>query len=238
MLTVRRLTKRFANGTTALREVDLDAGTGEMGAIVGGSGCGKSTLLRVVAGLERATSGEARLDGELIDGPHPKVGFVFQEPRLMPWLSVAGNVAFGLAHLPRPERERLVGSALHAVGLDRFAAALPRELSGGMAQRVGVARALALEPRVLLLDEPFGALDAITRGELQAMFGTLRRQTGVTTLLVTHDLHEARRLADRVAVMCQGRLDQVATPDTLVSAPSTPYVVSLVEKARLAGGAL
>ena len=101
-----------------------------------------------------------------------------------------------------------------------------------------IARALAARPPVLLLDEPFGALDAITRGELQAMFGALRGQTGVTTLLVTHDLYEARRLADRVAVMCQGRLDQIAPPGTLVSAPATPYVASLVEKARLAGGAL
>ncbi|MFO1070331.1 MAG: ABC transporter ATP-binding protein [Geminicoccaceae bacterium] len=201
MLTVRRLSKRFANGTTALREVDLDAGTGEIVAIVGGSGCGKSTLLRVVAGLERATSGEARLDGELIDGPHPKVGFVFQEPRLMPWLSVAGNVAFGLAHLPKPERERLVAAALHAVGLDRFATALPRELSGGMAQRVALARAVVARPAMLLMDEPFSALDALTRERQQEHLLEVWAQHRVTLLLVTHDVDEALALADRVVVM-------------------------------------
>jgi len=201
VLTIENVSKRFADGTLALRGVDLQAAEGEIVVIVGGSGCGKSTLLRLAAGLDTPTSGSVRLDGEPIRGPHPKVGMVFQEPRLMPWLTVAGNVAFGLDHLTRPERRQRIAEALHAVGLDRFADALPRQLSGGMAQRAALARALVTQPAVLLMDEPFGALDALTRERQQDHLLEVWAQQRPTLVLVTHDVDEALALADRVVVM-------------------------------------
>jgi sulfonate transport system ATP-binding protein len=201
MLTIDSVSKRFANGTVALHGVDLTAATGEIVVIVGASGCGKSTLLRIAAGLETPTAGLVRLDAEPIRGPHPKVGMVFQEPRLMPWLSVAGNVAFGLDHVARGERRWLVATALRAVGLERFAGALPRQLSGGMAQRAALARALVARPAVLLMDEPFSALDALTRERQQDHLLEVWAQDRPTLLLVTHDVDEALALADRVVVM-------------------------------------
>ena len=167
MLELARIDKAFADkagaARRALEDVSLSVGEHEIVALVGTSGCGKSTLLRLVAGLERPTGGAVSLAGRQIAGPRPEVGVVFQEPRLMPWLSVSDNVRFALGDLPKPERERRTAEALEKVKLRGFEAALPRQLSGGMAQRVAIARALARRPQVLLLDEPFGALDAFTR---------------------------------------------------------------------------
>jgi sulfonate transport system ATP-binding protein len=201
MLEIVDLAKRFANGVTALGPLDLFVGRGEIVGVVGTSGCGKSTLLRIIGGLEPATGGTVRIDGEGVRGPRPEIGIVFQEPRLMPWLTVAGNVTFGLDGVKRARREALADAALAKVGLTRFAKALPRELSGGMAQRVALARALVTEPEILLLDEPFSALDAFTRIRLQDELLRLWAIDRPTLLFVTHDIDEALALADRVIVL-------------------------------------
>jgi sulfonate transport system ATP-binding protein len=176
-------------------------GQGEIVGVVGASGCGKSTLLRLLAGLEKPSAGTASLDGAPLVGPRDEIGVVFQEPRLMPWLSVEANVAFGLRQLPAAERNARVGETLERVGLSHFAKALPRELSGGMAQRVAIARALAARPKVLLLDEPFSALDAFTRLALQEHLLQLWSYDRPTFVLVTHDIDEALALADRIVLM-------------------------------------
>jgi len=208
-LELRHLSKTYANGTTALQQFSLQVNSGEAIAIVGGSGCGKSTLLRLIAGLERPTAGEVRLKGQLLNEPHPAVGLVFQEPRLLPWLKVADNIAFGLGGLPAAERHARVQEALQRVGLDGQGEKWPRELSGGMAQRVALARALVARPGVLLLDEPFSALDALTRSDLQDHLVNLWQATRPTLILVTHDIEEAVVIADRVIVLRPrpGRID-------------------------------
>lgn len=205
MLRLNDVGKRFDNGYLALDGIELSVRRGEILALVGGSGCGKSTLLRLLAGLERPSRGAIELDGTPITGPHPAIGIVFQEPRLMPWLTVAQNVGFGLARLGREERTRLVDTALARVGLSAFADALPRRLSGGMSQRVALARALVARPDVLLLDEPFSALDALTREDLQDhlldVWAQENESERPTLVLVTHDIEEALVLGDRVVVM-------------------------------------
>jgi sulfonate transport system ATP-binding protein len=201
MLYVESVDKTYPNGTRALAGLRLAVQEGEIVAVVGGSGCGKSTLLRLAAGLDPPTRGRIRLDGEILRGPHPLVGLVFQEPRLLPWLTVAQNVGFGLADRPRAERERLVREVLDRVGLLGHAHCWPRELSGGQAQRVAIARALAPHPKVLLLDEPFSALDAFTRASLHDHLLDLWAALRPTLVLVTHDVEEAAFLADRVLVM-------------------------------------
>ncbi|AWN34825.1 ABC transporter ATP-binding protein [Methylobacterium radiodurans] len=210
MLSIETLSKTYADGTRALAEIDLAVPAGEIVALVGGSGCGKTTLLRLIAGLDRASAGRVRLDDEVIGAPHPGVGLVFQEPRLLPWLDVAGNVGFGLADLPRAERASRVGHALERVGLAEHARRWPRELSGGQQQRVSIARAFVAHPRVLLLDEPFSALDAFTRRDLHGHLLALWSETRPTILIVTHDVGEAVALADRAVVMRPkpGRLDE------------------------------
>ena len=202
MLEIDRVTKRFPNGHQALGQLSLSVAEGEVLAVIGASGCGKSTLLRLVAGLEAPSEGRIGLDGVPLTGPSPRVGVVFQEPRLMPWLSVLDNVAFGLPRsLPRAERARRSRAELERVGLTRFADALPKTLSGGMAQRAALARALVTRPSVLLLDEPFSALDAMTRQSLQEELVGLWERDRPTLVLVTHDLDEALFLADRVVVL-------------------------------------
>ncbi|PWR17590.1 ABC transporter ATP-binding protein [Zavarzinia aquatilis] len=211
MLTLRNLGKTYEDGTRALSGIELQVEAGEILAVVGGSGCGKSTLLRLIAGLDRPTTGQVLVDGEPVAEPHPLVGVVFQEARLFPWLSVAENVGFGLRHLPASERAARVTAELERVGLASAAGRLPRELSGGMAQRVAIARALAPRPRVLLLDEPFSALDALTRAGLQDQLARLWTGDRPTLVLVTHDIEEAAVLADRVVVLRPrpGRVDAV-----------------------------
>ncbi|WP_375464548.1 ABC transporter ATP-binding protein [uncultured Methylobacterium sp.] len=210
MLAIQSLSKTYADGTQALAGIDLTVAAGEIVALIGGSGCGKTTLLRLVAGLDRASAGAVSLDGAAITAPHPGVGLVFQEPRLLPWLDVAGNVGFGLAGVPRPERRARVAHALERVGLAEHAARWPRELSGGQQQRVSIARAFVAAPRVLLLDEPFSALDAFTRKDLHGHLLALWAETRPTVLIVTHDVSEAVALADRAVVMRPkpGRLDE------------------------------
>lgn len=203
---IEKLGKSFpgakgAPPVAALRDVTLDVASGEVVAIVGASGCGKSTLLRVIAGLEREHEGRVEVGGEPVRGPGLDRGFVFQEHRLLPWLTVERNVAFGVSSLPEGERRRTVEEHLALVGLAAFARAYPHQLSGGMAQRVAIARALAPRPRVLLLDEPFGALDAFTKIQLQEETRRIWEAERTTLLLVTHDIDEAVFLADRVVVL-------------------------------------
>jgi sulfonate transport system ATP-binding protein len=202
--TLLRLTgvgKTYANGAHALDAFDLSVAPGEIVAIVGGSGCGKSTLLRLVAGLDTPSEGGIAIAGRTITEPVPEVGIVFQEPRLLPWLTVEGNIAFGLDGLSADEKRRRVADLLDRVGLAGYETRWPRELSGGQAQRIAIARALAPAPQVLLLDEPFSALDAFTRASLHDHLLALWRRSRPVMLIVTHDIAEAVSLADRVVVM-------------------------------------
>jgi len=201
MLALENIGKTYPNGVQALGGVSFTVGPGEIVAIVGGSGCGKSTLLRAVSGLDTPSQGRVLLDGEPVTAPHEKIGIVFQEPRLLPWLTVADNVGFGLEDRPRAERRERVAAALARVGLSDKANGWPRELSGGQAQRVAIARALVPRPEVLLLDEPFSALDAFTRVSLQDHLLDLWTDLRPTLVLVTHDVDEAIVLADRIMVM-------------------------------------
>jgi sulfonate transport system ATP-binding protein len=201
MLRLDAVDKTYPNGIHALEKFSATINVGEIVAIIGGSGCGKSTLLRAVSGLDPATSGSVTLDGVTITAPHAKIGIIFQEPRLLPWLSVADNIGFGLGDVPTDVRRTRVVHALAKVGLADKANAWPRELSGGQAQRVAIARALVPQPEVLLLDEPFSALDAFTRRDLQDHLLDLWAETRPTLVLVTHDVDEAVVLADRVFVM-------------------------------------
>jgi NitT/TauT family transport system ATP-binding protein len=198
----RTFTTRGAE-LVALDGLDFDVPSGQVVAIVGPNGSGKSTLLRVIAGLLPATAGSVALDGTPVDGPEARVGLVFQEPRLMPWRDAADNVAFPLelAGWERGPRRRRAVELLDLVGVADFAAARPHELSGGMQQRVGIARALALEPSVLLLDEPFSALDALTRERFNIELLDLWARMRPTILLVTHSIPEAVLIADRVLVL-------------------------------------
>jgi sulfonate transport system ATP-binding protein len=201
MLAIDRLSKTYADGTAALSGITLEVSSSEIVALVGGSGCGKTTLLRLIAGLDRPSAGAIQLDGEPIVAPHHGVGIVFQEPRLLPWLTVADNVGFGIGHLPVAERKTRVAHALEKVGLDGYGARWPKELSGGQQQRVAIARAFVAAPKLLLLDEPFSALDAFTRASLHEHLLGLWAEGRPMVVMVTHDVHEAVTLADRVLIM-------------------------------------
>jgi NitT/TauT family transport system ATP-binding protein len=200
-VSVRFTTKRTR--VTALRDISCDVAPGEFVAIVGPSGCGKSTLLRVVAGLTRPTSGEATLFGRPVTGPRPDVGFVFQRAALLEWRSVRRNIMLQaeLRRMRGPDVRKRVDALIEMTGLRGFEDALPHELSGGMQQRVSLCRALVHEPPVLLMDEPFGALDALTREQLNVELHRVWRETGTTVLLVTHSITEAVYLSGRVVVM-------------------------------------
>src|SRR3984893_2834289 len=185
MLVLDRVGKTYPNGVHALDGISLAVALGEIVVVIGGSGCGKSTMLRAISGLDTPTQGKVVLDGTVITAPHEQIGMVFQEPRLLPWLCVAGNVGFGLGHYPAEERTERVASALDRVGLSEKARMWPRELSGGQAQRGGSARALVPRPEVLLLDEPFSALDAFTRADLQDHLLDLWADFKTTLVMVT-----------------------------------------------------
>jgi NitT/TauT family transport system ATP-binding protein len=189
-----------------LQDVELTIERGELVAVLGPSGCGKSSLLRALAGLVRPAAGTVRIDEAALTGPRADVALAFQQSCLLPWLSIERNVAFGLAfrrqpHLSRAARRTRVLNALREVGLERVRAWHPSQLSGGMAQRAALARCLAREPRVLLLDEPFGALDEVTRADMQRLLLAVVRRTGASTVLVTHDIDEALLVADRIVLL-------------------------------------
>ncbi len=200
MLTIDRVTHIYPNGVEALRDVSLRVQSGELVAIVGPSGCGKSTLLRIAAGLHTCSSGHILLDGQRITGPSDRVSLMFQDAALLPWRSVRRNIALPLELRGLTESKR-VADLIETVGLQGFADAPPRELSGGMAQRVALARALVTQPPILLLDEPFGALDAMTRETLTLALAEICRSAGTTALFVTHSISEAVFLADRIVVL-------------------------------------
>jgi NitT/TauT family transport system ATP-binding protein len=218
---VRGLDVTFGLDTPApvrvLDAIDLDVREGEFVCLLGPSGCGKSTLLNVVAGFLKPSAGEVLIDGQRVSGPDPRRIFVFQERGVFPWLSVEGNIAFGLAKLPADERARRIAHYVELVGLEGFERAYPHELSGGMKQRVEVARALAVNPDVLYLDEPFGALDSITRLVMRAELLRIWSAERQTILFVTHDIEESVQLADRVVVLSArpGRIQRVVPIDML-----------------------
>jgi NitT/TauT family transport system ATP-binding protein len=209
ILSIRGVTKRFAVGddeVEALAPVDLTIPQGEFVCLIGASGCGKSTLLRIIAGFEEPTTGEALIYGKPITGPGSDRGMVFQDYALFPWMTVRENISFGprQRRLPQGEIRGITDEFVRLVGLERFADRYPSQLSGGMKQRVAIARVLANNANILLMDEPFGALDALTREQLQHELLQIWSRTGVTTIFVTHSVEEAVLLADRVLVMSAG----------------------------------
>jgi sulfate/thiosulfate transport system ATP-binding protein len=241
---VKNINKRFGN-FVALDDVTLDFKSGELVALLGPSGCGKTTLLRIIAGLEGADSGSVILEGEDASSTHVRerqVGFVFQHYALFKHMTVFDNVAFGLRMKPRKERpsEAVIADKVHQllnlVQLDWLADRFPAQLSGGQRQRIALARALAVEPRVLLLDEPFGALDAKVRKELRRWLRKLHDELHITSIFVTHDQEEALEVADRVVLMDHGRIEQVGTPEEVYNHPATPFVYGFLGSVNLFHG--
>ncbi len=240
----RHIVKRYG-AFTALRDVSLEVNPGELVALLGPSGCGKTTLLRIIAGLETLDEGQILFQGE--DSTHlhvrdRRVGFVFQHYALFRHMSVFENVAFGLRVRPRNQRppetaiRDKVLELLRLVQLDWLADRYPTQLSGGQRQRIALARALAVEPKVLLLDEPFGALDAQVRKELRRWLRRLHDELHVTSVFVTHDQDEALEVADRVVVMNEGRIEQIGTPDEIYDHPATPFVFKFLGDVNLFHG--
>ena len=243
-ITLRNLSKRFPDPRrpdgwfTAVDNVDLDLGPEEFLTMVGPSGCGKSTILRVISGLESPTSGDIFIAGERVNQLSPKdrnIGFMFQGYALFKHMTVAENIGFGLKlrKVPSPKRRRRVDDLISLVGLEGLEARRPRQLSGGQQQRVALARALASEPRLLLLDEPFGAVDAKVRQKLRVDMKKLQRELKVPTLLVTHDQREALELGDRVVVMNHGQFEQIATPADVYDNPQTEFVARFIGRTNV-----
>lgn len=241
---VRNIHKKFG-GFTALENINLDFPSGELVALLGPSGCGKTTLLRIIAGLEQADSGSVILEGEDTSDKHVRerqVGFVFQHYALFKHMTVFDNVAFGMRMKPRKERpteaqiKEKVFQLLKLVQLDWLADRFPSQLSGGQRQRIALARALAVEPKVLLLDEPFGALDAKVRKELRRWLRNLHDELHITSIFVTHDQEEALEVADRVVLMDHGHVEQIGTPEEVYAHPATPFVYSFLGSVNLFHG--
>jgi sulfate transport system ATP-binding protein len=231
-ISIRHITKRF-DDFVALDDVSVDVGKGSLTALLGPSGSGKSTLLRIVAGLEAADHGAVFIDGQDVTARPPQkrgVGFVFQHYAAFKHMTVHDNVAFGLAIRKRPKAEiaERVNQLLRLVQLEGLAKRYPSQLSGGQRQRMGLARALAIDPAVLLLDEPFGALDARVRAELRDWLRRLHDETHTTTVIVTHDQEEAMEVADQVALMNTGRIEQIGGPSELYEQPANEFVMSFV----------
>ncbi|WAU86100.1 ABC transporter ATP-binding protein [Streptomyces sp. Qhu-G9] len=242
-LHVEGLTKSYGAGEPILRGLELTVPAGALAAVLGPSGCGKTTMLRVVAGFLRADEGTVRLGDRLLSGPgvhlppeRRRIGIVPQEGALFPHLSVARNVAFGLTGADRSERRRVTDEMLELVGLAGYGDRMPHELSGGQQQRVALARALAPRPGLVLLDEPFNALDSALRAGVRADVRSALRATGATAVLVTHDQQEALSTADLVAVVRDGRVAQCATPQDLYRRPADPWIAGFVGDAVLLPG--
>ncbi|CAN5350488.1 ABC transporter ATP-binding protein [soil metagenome] len=234
---LQQLAKAF-NGFPAVTGIDLDIPAGQFYSLLGASGCGKTTTLRMIAGFEKPDSGRIELDGRDVAGdpPHKRpVNTVFQTYALFPFMSVWDNVAFGLRYLKtsKEDTRTRVGEALELVRMSDFAKRRPAQLSGGQQQRVALARALVLRPRVLLLDEPLGALDAKLRKQLQLELRAVQREVGITFVYVTHDQEEALTMSDQIAVMAEGRVEQVGPPQEIYSAPATTYVAGFLGAANI-----
>jgi sulfate transport system ATP-binding protein len=240
-ITIANLNKQFGSHK-ALDDISLEVNSGELLALLGPSGCGKTTLLRIIGGLDVADSGRLLFHGEDAgqrDARERNVGFVFQHYALFRHMSVFENVAFGLRVKPKKQRHneaeirRRVHELLNLVQMDWLADRYPAQLSGGQRQRIALARALAVEPKILLLDEPFGALDAQVRKELRRWLRRLHDELHITSIFVTHDQEEALEVADRVVVMHRGRIEQIGTPDEVYAKPATPFVYQFIGNVNL-----
>ncbi len=241
-ISVRNVTKQFGS-FTAVDGVSLDIGKGELFALLGSSGCGKTTLLRMLAGFEQPSSGQIFIDGEDMAGIapyHRPINMMFQSYALFPHMTVARNIGYGLKHerMARSERDDRVAAMLDLVQLKDFARRLPHQLSGGQRQRVALARALAKQPKLLLLDEPLGALDKKLREQTQFEIANIQYETGITFVVVTHDQEEAMTLASRIAVMDRGRIRQLDTPRTIYEFPGSRFVASFIGSVNLFEGEL
>ena len=243
VLELRYVSCAYETGRPAVQEISFAAREGEILCLLGPSGCGKTTILRAIAGFEPVRSGQIFLSGQLVSSPdvmipteNRRVGMVFQEYALFPHLRVQDNIAFGLGHLARSERSARVQEMLRLTGLEGFERRYPHELSGGQQQRVALSRALAQNPVVLLLDEPFSNLDPDMAGRMRQEVHDLLRRTKTTTVLVTHDHDEAFAMADRIAVLNQGRLEQFDTPEMMYHMPATPFVADFVGQADFIPG--
>jgi osmoprotectant transport system ATP-binding protein len=241
MIRLENVSKTYATGNPILRSLNLEIPRGEFAVLVGPSGCGKSTTLSLINRLNEPSAGVVHIDGQDASRLDPvelrrRIGFVFQDIGLFPHLTVGENIGITprLLHWPRDQIESRVRELLELVRLppDRYSARLPEELSGGEQQRVGVARALAARPKIMLMDEPFGALDPLVRDELASDYRDIHRQFGLTTVLVTHDMTEALLLADIIAVMHQGQIVQSGTPRALIEAPADDFVRRMIETPR------
>jgi iron(III) transport system ATP-binding protein len=243
VLELRHVSCAYETGRPAVQEISFAAREGEILCLLGPSGCGKTTILRAIAGFEPVRSGQLFLSGQLVSSPdvmtpteNRRIGMVFQEYALFPHLRVQDNIAFGLPHLPRSERASRVQEMLRLTGLEGLERRYPHELSGGQQQRVALARALVQNPVVLLLDEPFSNLDPDMAGRMRQELHDLLRRTKSTTVLVTHDHDEAFAMADRIAVLNQGRLEQFDTPEMMYHMPATPFVADFVGQADFIPG--
>ncbi|WP_068159689.1 sulfate/molybdate ABC transporter ATP-binding protein [Rhodococcus phenolicus] len=242
MITVTGARKNYGD-FAALDDVDIEIPSGSLTALLGPSGSGKSTLLRSIAGLETLDAGTVRIAGKDVTDVTPQkrdIGFVFQHYAAFKHMTVRENVAFGLKIRKRPKAEidKKVGELLEIVGLDGFQQRYPAQLSGGQRQRMALARALAVDPQVLLLDEPFGALDAKVRADLRTWLRRLHDEVHVTTVLVTHDQEEALDIADRIAVLNRGRIEQIGTPEDLYDRPDNDFVMSFLGNVSKLNGQL
>jgi iron(III) transport system ATP-binding protein len=243
ILELRAVSCAYEPSRPAVRNISFSAREGEILCLLGPSGCGKTTILRAIAGFEPVQSGEIFLSGRLVSSSSEtipteerRVGMVFQEYALFPHLRAADNIAFGLGHLSRTERERRVQDMLQLTGLDGLERRYPHELSGGQQQRVALARALVQNPIVLLLDEPFSNLDPDMAGRMRHDLHALLRRMNTTTILVTHDHDEAFAMADRIAVLNHGVLEQLGKPDMIYHLPATPFVADFVGQADFVSG--
>ncbi len=240
LLTVRNLTKSFDENGPVVDSLDFEVKEHEIFALLGPSGCGKTTCLRLISGFERADHGEVRIDGHLLESPDHHVapqdrgiGFVFQDYALFPHLSVIDNVAFGLTDIPKHKRHVYAEEVLCRTGMGDYKDRNPSELSGGQQQRVALARAIAPKPKLVLLDEPFSNLDAMLRDSMRKEVRDILKKAGMSALLVTHDQEEALSFADRIAVMNDGHIEQVGTPEEVYYNPKTKFVAQFLGRTNI-----
>jgi putative spermidine/putrescine transport system ATP-binding protein len=239
-VSIRSLNKTFGD-VTAVSNLDLEIPQGEFFSMLGPSGSGKTTVLRIIAGFESATSGQVLLEGSDVTELAPfdrDVNTVFQDYALFPHMSIQLNVEYGLRarKMPKEERAKLASQAIDSVKLSHLADRLPHQLSGGQRQRIALARALVLRPKVLLLDEPLGALDKQLREEMQVELKRIQREAGITFIFVTHDQEEAMRMSDRIAVFNQGKIEQIGTPREVYESPASSFVASFLGVSNLISG--